>query len=111
MNSLFGDATTARGTPIAGTPSPHAESDALVTPGSPVPQLDLRGQARFGAASVIPGLNIDPPEEVHGGRKLMAILGGRGNGLGGWLSRVIGRRSSESESRGGQYARLNEGED
>ncbi|KAK0740932.1 hypothetical protein B0T18DRAFT_482627 [Schizothecium vesticola] len=111
MNSLFGDATTARGTPIAGTPSSYAESDALVTPGSPVPQLDLRGQARFGAASAIPGLNIDPPEEVHGSRKPTAISGGRGNGLGGWLSRLIGRGRSESESRGGQYARLDEEED
>lgn len=111
MNALFGDATTALGTPVAVTPSAHAESEALVTPGSPVPRLDLGGQGYFGAAMAIPGLNIDPPEEVNGGRKATDTSRGRGNGLGGWLSRLVGRRGSETASRGGQYARLDEDED
>lgn len=111
MNALFGDATTALGTPVTATPSVHAESDSLVAPGSPVPRLDLRGQGYFGAAMAIPGLNIDPPDEVNGGRKPTDTSRGRGNGLGGWLSRLVGNRGSETASCGGQYARLDEDED
>ncbi|KAK5660910.1 hypothetical protein OQA88_12283 [Cercophora sp. LCS_1] len=108
MDALFGDATNARSTPVAGTPALHAESDALVAPGSPVPQLDIRGRPRFGAASAIPGLDIDPPTEVD--RKPRSASRSRGGGFGGWLSRLMGRRGSGS-SRGGEYEVLNQGGD
>lgn len=107
MDALFGDATNARSTPVAGTPALRAESDALVMPGSPVPQLDIRGRPRFGASSAIPGLDIDPPTEID--RKPRSASRSRGGGFGGWLSRVMGRRGSGS--RGGEYEALNQGGD
>lgn len=108
MDALFGDATGALGTPAINTPSLRAETDALVRPGSPVPQMDLRGRPRFGAASALPGLNIDPPTEVD--RKRSASRDQRGS-LGGWLSRLMGRRGPGSSRRGGEYEALDQGED
>ena len=105
MNAIFGDATTAIGTPIPGTPSLHAESDALIAPGSSAPNFDLRGRPRLGAANAIPGLNINPPDEVGGSGKAASASSSRGRS-GGWFSILMGRGRSGSASHGGQYAAL-----
>ncbi|KAK3371226.1 hypothetical protein B0T24DRAFT_667929 [Lasiosphaeria ovina] len=120
MDALFGDSTKALGTPAgAGTPSVAAESDALVRSGSPVPPLDLRAR-RFGAGSAIPGLNIDPPDDVDADadddRKSRSAAGAThrtGGGIGGWLSRIMGRGSSAGASSGGsgEYAPLDQREE
>ena len=109
MDSLFGDATTAVGTPATGTPALRAESDALVTPGSPVPQLDIRGRPRFGAASAISGLNINPPDVVD--PKPQPVSRDAGGGIGGWLLRMMGRGSSDRSSRRAEYTPLEQGGD
>ncbi|KAH6656652.1 general substrate transporter [Truncatella angustata] len=54
MDSLFGDATTAMG-----TPSLRSETGSIYRATSPVPSLDLRGRAP--PESAIPPLDIDPP--------------------------------------------------
>ncbi|KAK3344056.1 hexose transporter [Lasiosphaeria hispida] len=100
MDALFGDATTAMGTPATGTPALHGETDALVRPGSPVPPLDIRGRQRLGshvASGAIPGLAIDPPDEVDGDEdpKPRSVSRGQGGGIGGWLARMMRRRSGE----------------
>ncbi|KAJ4416831.1 Ribulose bisphosphate carboxylase large chain [Neurospora sp. IMI 360204] len=109
MDTLFGDATNAVGTPAASTPSLHAEIDALVAPGSPVPQLDIRGRPLASAA--IPGLPIDPPDEVE----IISKSSSNHNrgGIGGWLSRLVGRGGGGSAegSDSGSYAPLRQGDD
>ncbi len=107
MDSLFGDATTAMGTPAAaGTPAMYAEGDALMRSSSPVPSLDIHGRAPFGSAAAIPGLNIDPPNSAAKNR---SSNGGEG---GTWFSRIFGRgRSSSASGGGGQYAPLDQGDD
>ncbi|KAK1782849.1 hypothetical protein QBC45DRAFT_483034 [Copromyces sp. CBS 386.78] len=108
MDTLFGDATNALGTPAASTPSLHAEIDALVAPGSPVPRLDIRGRPLASAA--IPGLPIDPPDEVEITNKSSSNQN-RG-GIGGWLSRLVGRGGGNAEgSDSGSYAPLRQGDD
>ncbi len=108
MDAIFGDATTTMGTPAAGTPALRAETDALVGTGSPVPPLDIRGRSQFGAGSAIPGLDIDPPNDVD--RKPRSGSRERG-GLGGWISRMLGRGRSSGTGSGGEYAPLGQGED
>ncbi|KAK0705279.1 hypothetical protein B0H67DRAFT_604171 [Lasiosphaeris hirsuta] len=105
MDALFGDATTAMGTPATGTPALHGETDALVRPGSPVPPLDIRGRHRLGnhvASSAIPGLAIDPPDEVDGDEDPKPRLASRGQvgGIGGWLARMIGKRNGGTSAEG-----------
>ncbi|KAK1761362.1 hypothetical protein QBC47DRAFT_449362 [Echria macrotheca] len=107
MDSLFGDATTVRGTPVASTPAVHPEHDALVRSGSPVPPLDIRGRPRFTASSALPGLPIEPPEDVDRKRSVSRSQSG---GFGGWLSRLVGRRKPGGSSRGGEYEALNQGD-
>lgn len=110
MDALFGDSTNALGTPAASTPSLHAEIDALVGPGSPVPRLDIRGRPL--ASSAIPGLPIDPPDEVEFLNKSSSNQKG---GIGGWLSRLVGRGGdgggSASGSNSGSYTPLGQGDD
>lgn len=106
MDALFGDATHARGTPAAGTPAMHAEADALIPPGSSVPQLDIEGRPLSGAAGVIPGLDIDPPTDAGDGKARSTSPNRRG-GFVGWFSRMLGRRSGGS-SGGGEYEALDQ---
>lgn len=109
MDALFGDSTNALGTPTASTPSLHAEVDPLVAPGSPVPQLDIRGRPLASAA--IPGLPIDPPDEVEIIHKSSSNQ--NSGGIGGWLSRLVGRRGrgNAEGSDSGSYAPLRQGDD
>lgn len=107
MGSLFGDSTTAMGTPASGTPAMRAEADALIRPGSPVPPLDIRnarrpfGSTGPGVGAALPGLNIDPPNEVEIDTKPKrhARFNGEssgGRGIGGWVSRMLGRGGDSS---------------
>ncbi|KAK3683768.1 hypothetical protein B0T22DRAFT_530198 [Podospora appendiculata] len=114
MDTLFGDSTKAFGTPAAGTPALRAESDSLMRTGSPVPPLDIRGdirgRPRFGASSAIPGLSLDPPSDVD--RKARTTSRDKRAGVGGWLSRMMGRGGPSSGSgSGGGYAPVGQGED
>lgn len=97
MDALFGDATRATGTPAVGTPAIGPENETLIRSGSPVPPLDIQGRPRLGAATALPGLNIDPPTEVDSDAKRTAPRN-RGGGIGGWLSWVMGRRPGEPSS-------------
>jgi hypothetical protein len=105
MDALFGDAINAMGTPAVGTPAFHAETDALVTPGSPVPNLDIRGRPRFGAGSALLGLDIDPPTEID--RKPRPTSRSGAGGIGGWFSWMMGRRSGGS-NREVEYEAINQ---
>ena len=117
MDAIFGDATNAMGTPATmGTPALHAEGDALMRTGSPIPSLDIRGRAGFGSAAAIPGLGIDPPnvdDEEGDGKPQQAQNNSGHGGIGGWFSRVVGRgrQKSGDSSNGGRYAPLGQGED
>jgi hypothetical protein len=113
MDSLFGDATTAMGTPVArGTPLVRPEADALVRPGSPVPSLDIRGRPQFGPGSAIPGLDIDPPSTLGGDADGKQRSRGReGGGITGWFSRLVGRGKTGDSSNSGDYEALIQGED
>ncbi len=110
MDSIFGDASTARGTPATvGTPSLRPEAGPLLRTASPVPSLDIRGRAPFGPANAIPGLDINPPDDVE-------VSDGRGQtsgGVTGWLSRigVFRGQSPGASSRNGKYTPLNQGEE
>lgn len=118
MNLLFGDASTAMG-----TPSVRAESEALLAPGSPTDPGSTVGYrahigGRLGPSNAIPGLALDPPDvEVDGdvGGKRGAeggteSDGGGGAGIGGWFARMVGRArgggGGGSSGRGGSYAPL-----
>jgi hypothetical protein len=112
MDALFGDATTAMGTPATlGTPSMRAEADALIRPGSPIPPLDIPNRAGFGSSNALPGLDIDPPQlGVVDGKPKLSSHDGQGSGIGAWLSRMIGRGKSDGGS-SARYAPLGQGED
>ncbi|KAK4142990.1 uncharacterized protein C8A04DRAFT_37863 [Dichotomopilus funicola] len=125
MDALFGDSTRALGTPASGTtPALHAESDALLRPSSPIPALDgsssiggIPGspaeQRRAAAAAAIPGLDIDPPEDVEAVSKPRNGNGGAGGrgGIGGWFSRIIGRGGNGEGNSGGAYAPVRQGDE
>jgi sugar porter (SP) family MFS transporter len=103
MDSLFGDAST-----VAGTPSLHGtETGSLMRGGSPV------GSSRglIGPSSAIPGLSLDPPT-IDDDSKSQVQSGGDERGVGGWLSRVVGRNRSDSGSSAqGRYAPLGQQEE
>ncbi|ORY10581.1 and other transporter-domain-containing protein [Clohesyomyces aquaticus] len=109
MNSLFGDATS-----VMPTPQTLAEAESLFSGhGSPVPSLDIRS-GRHGAESAIPGLNIDPPDDVEAqdaksfGRKEDA-----GEGIGGWISNIVkkSKGNGEGDSSSGKYKQVGQDDD
>ena len=125
MNALFGDATTAMP-----TPDTQAERGSLMGVGSPG-SIDIRqgASANFGAESAIPGLDINPPDVEVGenGKPIYGESGMRGrgsmsegrpggDGLGGWIGRIVSRSRQRSQStqggggRGG-YGRVGQDED
>ena len=76
--------------------------------GSPVPSMDLRRgvgttsvENGLGSSLAIPGLDIDPPDvDIRDGVPRYTADRGRGEGVGGWISRMVGA-SGGSSSRGG----------
>jgi hypothetical protein len=121
MDSLFGDATTAMPTPIA-----RAETGSLLGASSPVPSMDLRrgvgGLGGFrspaipgglGPANAIPGLDIDPPHvAIKDGKPQYAADEEGGEGVGGWISRMVTRNKGDGDSvKSGSYKPLDQEEE
>ncbi|KXJ96966.1 and other transporter-domain-containing protein [Microdochium bolleyi] len=101
MDSLFGDASTA-----AGTPQMRAETGSIAA-GSPVPSMDIRGRQ---IDNNIPPLDIgsvEPPYvPIVDGRPQYRSQsrGGSRARVGEWLNRVTGQRgSSGSPATRGRY--------
>lgn len=116
MNALFGDATTAMPTPAT-----QAERGSLMGVGSPSSMDIRRGSphlGQFGANDAIPGLDIDPPEmDIGPDGKPRPKSRGRsennGEGLGGWIGRMVSRTRNDDRSRStrGQYGRIGQDDD
>jgi hypothetical protein len=110
MNSIFGDATS-----VMPTPQTLAEAESLFSGDarSPVPSLDIRG-SRGAVDSAIPGLNIDPPDEVPGidGTPSKAETE-QSEGIGGWISNMVNRSkgNGEGDSNSGKYKRVGQDDD
>lgn len=102
MNSLFGDATSAMP-----TPQTLAEAESLFSGNRSPPSLDIRG-GRQASESAIPGLDINPPEEIDGqGGKSLPKADGEGNeGIGGWISNIVKRNKSNGEGDSGKYKQV-----
>ncbi|KAI1343997.1 sugar transporter-domain-containing protein [Xylariaceae sp. FL0016] len=103
MDSLFGDASTAVGTP-------GMRSDPGDRIGSPVPSLDLRGRAPTSDAN-IPPLDIDPPSVniVDGKPRYRSESQSSRGRVGEWLTRMVGQRgTSSSPASGARYAPLDQ---
>ena len=102
MDALFGDATTAMP-----TPQTRAETRSLAGVSSPVPSMDLRqgiqgaGPSYVGgvsAANAIPGLDINPPDvSIVNGKPQYAADEGNGEGVGGWISRIVNKAKGGDE--------------
>ncbi|KAI1632623.1 sugar transporter STL1 [Biscogniauxia mediterranea] len=109
MDSLFGDASTA-----AGTPGIRSETGSLVRAGSPVPSLDLRGRTP-GPEGSIPPLDVDPPTVniVDGKPRIRSESRSSRGRVGEWLNRMVGpnRGSSSSPATGARYAPLEQREE
>lgn len=100
MDTLFGDSTTALATPIA-----RAETGSLMGGNSPEPSMDFRrgvfGQTGNGItpSDAIPGLDINPPSvSIKNGRPQYTGDKENGEGIGGWISRMVNRSKGDSES-------------
>ncbi|RMZ75121.1 hypothetical protein DV737_g5440, partial [Chaetothyriales sp. CBS 132003] len=115
MNALFGDATTTM-------PTPATQAESIAPPGVGSPNsIDIRQGAQssaFSAADAIPGLDIEPPDIEIGwdGRRVDPSRGGgqNGEGLGGWIGRMVSRTRGEDggDSRSkGRYGKIDQDED
>lgn len=116
MDILFGDATTAM-------PTPSGRS-LIAGAASPVPSMDLRrgiqgtpagGPSKLGPSSAIPGLDIDPPQvTIKNGKPQYAdsIAGSEtGEGVGGWISRMVNRTKDDASIKSGKYKQLDQDEE
>lgn len=115
MDQLFGDATTAMPTPAT-----RAETGSLMGVNSPVPSMDLRRGIHgagapngLGLPSAIPGLDIDPPHvAIKNGKPQYAADEESGEGVGGWISRMVKRGKGDGESvKSGNYRPLDQDEE
>ncbi|BDD57950.1 hypothetical protein MAP00_003268 [Monascus purpureus] len=112
MDALFGDATTA-----IPTPTTQGEHGSLMGTGSPIPSLDIRRQyGQLGAESAIPGLDIDPPNDRGDTSGKSGPPSGddraiRRDGLGGWISNMVGRHRETSKKTRNRYQRLDQEEE
>lgn len=110
MGKIFGDTTTAMPTP----------SGRSLLPGvsSPVPSMDLRRgyngtpTGTLGPNSAIPGLDIDPPQvKIKNGKPQYesSIAGSEaGEGVGGWISRMVNRTKEGGSIKSGKYKPLDQ---
>lgn len=104
MDSLFGDASTAMG-----TPGVRSETGSMVRAGSPVPSLDLRG--RVASDVNIPPLDIDPPSVnmVDGRPQYRSESRDSRGRVGDWLNRMVGQaRGTSSSPARARYAPLDQ---
>jgi hypothetical protein len=101
MDTIFGDASTAMPTPTA-----PAEAGSLMGVNSPVPAMDLRRGIQgagpgngLGPSNAIPGLDIDPPNvNILNGKPQYSADEESGEGVGGWISRMVNRNRSDGGS-------------
>lgn len=116
MDQLFGDSTTAMGTPAT-----RAETGSLMGVNSPVPSMDLRrgiygtpqtGPSALGPSNAIPGLDIDPPHvNIVDGKPQYQPPENEGEGVGGWISRMVNRDGGSirsGQSGNGKYKPLDQ---
>ena len=100
MDQLFGDATTAMP-----TPAQEAEIESLMSASrSPVPSLDIRRPGAFSADNAIPGLDINPPKAAEDGDTTQPAQrngDAAGEGIGGWISRMVNRSKGDKGGSGG----------
>src|SRR5438046_8363 len=105
MDEIFGDATTAMPTPTT-----IVERSGLMGPtsvGSPIPALDIRGP---GPGHAIPGLDINPPAvDIQNGKPQFNKDDSRGEGVGGWISKMVNRAKNGGQS--GRYRQLDQEEE
>lgn len=104
MDSLFGDASTA-----IGTPGVRSETGSMVRAGSPVPSLDLRGRGT--SDPNIPPMDIDPPtvHMVDGRPQYRSESRDSRGRVGEWLTRMVGQaRGSSSSPARARYAPLDQ---
>lgn len=119
MDVLFGDSTTAMG-----TPQTRAETNSLMGGvNSPVPSMDLRrgiygtpqgGPSALGPSNAIPGLDIDPPNvNIVNGKPQYQPGENEGEGVGGWISRMVNREGSvrSGKSGNGKYKPVDQDDD
>lgn len=97
------------------TPATQAERGSLMGVGSPA-SLDIRRggpqAGQFGANDAIPGLDIEPPD-LDGKPGTDASRGrsqNNGEGLGGWIGRMVSRTRNRSDSQRGTYGRIDQDE-
>ncbi|KAL7623953.1 Ribulose bisphosphate carboxylase large chain [Parahypoxylon ruwenzoriense] len=109
MDSLFGDASTA-----AGTPGIRSETGSLVRAGSPIPSLDLRGRP-LGPEFNIPPTDIEPPtvHVVDGKPQFRSESQNSRGRVGEWLTRMVGQNRGGSSSPASRaiYAPLDQRDD
>lgn len=111
MDMLFGDATTA-----VTTPQTRAETGSLMGASSPVPSMDLRGRQMppgVSIANAIPGLDIDPPHvSIKDGKPQYSVDDENGEGVGGWISRMVKRGKGDDGSvKSGEYRAVDQDDD
>ena len=107
MNALFGDATTAMPTPAT-----QAERDSLMGVGSPdTLNIGRAAPPALGADSAIPGLDIDPPDISQNGQNGASPSKQQdGEGIGGWISRMVNRSKDQGKGDSSKYRRLDQEE-
>jgi hypothetical protein len=114
MDALFGDATTALATPAA-----RGETGSLMGGTSPEPSMHFRrGMVGSNGNGItpsiaIPGLDIDPPPvSIKNGKPQYTGDVENGEGVGGWIARMVNRNKGDSESvKNGEYRPLDQEED
>jgi sugar porter (SP) family MFS transporter len=109
MDSLFGDATA------FATPASRAENGSLLGTPSALPQREP-GDDYFGdvrGSSPLPDLDITPPNvTIEDGRPQYSRSRESGDGVGGWLTRIMkARRSGSSTPDSRRYKPLGQRED
>ncbi|RYO80767.1 hypothetical protein DL764_009856 [Monosporascus ibericus] len=106
MDSLFGDASTAMG-----TPGIRSESDANIRPGSPIPSLDLRG--RIASDANIPPADVEPPtvNMIDGRPRYRSESRDSRGRVGEWLTRMVGQNRGGSPASGARYTPIDQRDD
>jgi hypothetical protein len=100
MNSIFGDATT-----IAPTPETIAEAESLFSGNrSPLGSFRLGGEE----GESVPDMALQPPDvDIQDGKPMLPPKEGEGEGVGGWISKMVKNGKSEANGSGsGKYQRV-----
>ena len=102
MDVLFGDTAAAEPTPTT-----QGERGSLIGGDSPVSSLDIRRQyGQLGQDSAIPNLDVNQPKSDGDGN----VKSGGSEGIGGWISNMVGRQKGSSKQKG-HYRALDQEDD